>query len=87
MSIDSEMRMQRITRLLRELEYEVGRGFMEAEIDEQISFRFVIPVSRQIVDGVVDCRFETRPIHRHSMMARDLDLAPRLKLVTDHDAT
>jgi hypothetical protein len=54
-------RMERIERLLRELEYEVIRGMMEREIDETLGFRFVVPVSNRIPKGVVECTFRTRP--------------------------
>lgn len=78
---DAEFRMNRIERLLRELQHEIQRGFMEKEIDERISFTFIVPVSRQITDGVVHCSFETRPVHRHSIVGRCLDMKPRLELV------
>ena len=55
------MRMERIERLLHELEYEVTRGIMEHEIDETMGFRFVVPVSRAIPNGIVACEFRTRP--------------------------
>lgn len=81
MNTDAEMRMERINRLFHELRYEIERGFMEGEIDEMIGYQFVVPVSRQITDGVVYCRFETRPVHRGSVMGLDLNPEPRLKLV------
>ena len=56
-------RMERIERLLRELEYEVTRGMLEREIDETIGFRFTVPISNSIPDGVVSCEFRTRPTH------------------------
>lgn len=61
MSTPAQMRMERIERLLKELEYEVTRGIMENEINEHITWRFVIPRSRMIKNGVVECRFETVP--------------------------
>lgn len=57
-------RMERIERLLKELEYEATRGMMDGEIDESLGFRFIVPVSKQIPDGVVQCEFRTRPIPR-----------------------
>jgi hypothetical protein len=72
-------RMERIERLLHELEYEVVRGMMEAEIDESIGFRFYVPVSKQIPDGIVFCEFRTRPVPRH--MWTPEDARPRLKIV------
>lgn len=81
MTTDAQMRMERIERLLRELRYEVERGMMETEIDESIRYEFIVPVSRQLKEGVVWCRFETRPVHRGSAMGRHLNPEPRLKLV------
>lgn len=63
MGKDENYRMERIERLLRELEYEVTRGMMEKEIDERLGFRFVVPVSRNIQHGIVLCEFRTRPAH------------------------
>lgn len=79
--IDKEMRLERIQRLLHELKYEIHRGFMETEIDEFISYEFIVPVSRQVENGIVVCKFETRPVHRDSIMGRQLNQEPRLKLV------
>lgn len=64
---------------MRELEYEVTRGMMEKEIGEEMGFRFYVPISNKIPDGVVFCEFRTRPVQR-VMMSPD-DLQPRLKLV------
>lgn len=61
----TNFRHERISRLLSELRYEVERGMIEAEIDETISFEFFVPISRAIPDGVVQCRFSTRPIPRY----------------------
>jgi hypothetical protein len=54
-------RQERIERLLHELKYEVTRGMLESEIDEHLGFRFIVPVSRKIPNGVVMCEFRTRP--------------------------
>lgn len=81
---DKQFRLERIDRLLRELRYEIERGFMEQEIDESINYQFIVPVSRQVPGGVVACRFETRPIHRQSIMGKDLNLEPRLKLAVNN---
>ena len=81
MTEEKNMRMARINRLLYELRYEVERGFMEREIDECIGYEFIVPVSLQIHDGVVVCRFETRPVHRHSILGKKLNQEPRIKLV------
>ena len=79
--VDKEMRMDRISRLLRELRYEVERGFMESEIDENIGYEFIVPISRKITNGVVWCRFETRPLHRDSMLGKNINFEPKLKIV------
>jgi hypothetical protein len=72
--------MERIQKLLYELQYEVQRGMMEHEIDETLGFRFHVPVSRAIPDGVVFCEFRTRPMPRH-MMHPDDPAGPRLRVV------
>ena len=72
-------RMERIERLLEELKYEITRGMLEAEIDEYISFRFIVPVSKQLQDGVVKCEFRTHPIYAHSM-GMDYMEKPQLRI-------
>ena len=79
MSETSNIRRERIERLLNELRYEVERGMLEHEIDEEMGFRFYVPLSRKIPDGVVFCEFRTRPIARHGMHPDDF--GPRLKVV------
>lgn len=80
MGDSTSFRRERIEKLLRELRYEIKRGMMENEIDEHLSFRFYVPVSRQIHKGVVACRFETRPVPAHMVDSRD-GLQPRLRIV------
>lgn len=79
MTDPTNFRIGRIEKLLHELRYEVERGMLEKDIDETMGFRFYVPVSRAIPDGVVFCEFRTRPIHRY-MMSPD-DLQPRLRVV------
>lgn len=79
MSDPTSFRQERIEKLLHELRYEVERGMLEKEIDETLHFRFYVPISRSIPDGVVFCEFQTRPIPRGMMDPRDLQ--PRLRLV------
>lgn len=67
----SDFRMERIEKLLNELRYEVSRGIMEREIEETISFSFIVPVSGAIPDGVVQCSFETRPVPRYAAIGLD----------------
>jgi hypothetical protein len=77
--VPDEYRWERIKRLLKELRYEVERGMMEQEIDEHLGYRFYVPRSNKIPDGVVFCEFRTRPIPRWNMNPDDLE--PRLQLV------
>jgi len=71
--------MERIERLLQELRYEVERGMMEGEIDETMRFTFIVPTSKAIQNGVVYCRFETRPMHRNTVFGEELE--PKLKVI------
>lgn len=75
----TNFRRERVEKLLHELRYEVERGILERDIDETLGFRFYVPLSNSIPDGVVFCEFRTRPVPRY-MMSPD-DLQPRLKLV------
>ena len=79
MSDPTNFRRERIEKLLHELRYEVERGMLEGDIDETVNFRFYVPISRSIPDGVVRCVFETRPVPR--MFISSDDLQPRLRLV------
>lgn len=79
MNDPTNFRMERIQKLLHELRYEIERGMMEREIDETLGYRFYVPISQRIPDGVVFCEFRTRPVPRH-MMHPD-DLQPRLRVV------
>ena len=83
MSDPTGFRKERIEKLLHELRYEVERGMMENEIEETLGFQFVVPISRSIPDGVVACRFETRPMHRHQAPFGPDGLQPRLRVVKD----
>ena len=72
-------RMERIDRLLHELRYEVERGMLEREVDEHLGFKFIVPVSQKIPNGVVICEFRTRPMPQYAVGIDDLE--PRLKVV------
>jgi len=76
-------RRERIEKLLHELRYEVERGMLERDIDETLTFRFYVPVSRRIPGGVVRCEFSSRPVHHLDVFAHDLE--PRLRLVKSVD--
>jgi len=83
MTDKTNFRQERIEKLLHELRYEVERGMLERDIDESLGFRFYVPISNQIPDGVVLCEFRTRPIHRVEMDHRDIH--PRLRIVGGTD--
>jgi hypothetical protein len=79
MADPTNFRRERIEKLLHELRYEVERGMLERDIEEEMGFRFYVPISNKIPDGVVLCEFKTRPILRHQMSPADIQ--PRLRLV------
>lgn len=79
MSETVNIRRERIERLLNELRYEVERGMLERDVAEEMNFRFYIPLSSKIPNGVVFCEFRTRPVPRLAMSPDALE--PRLKLV------
>jgi hypothetical protein len=79
MTDPTNFRRERIEKLLHELRYEVERGMLERDIDETIEFRFYVPISQAIPDGVVFCKFQTRPIHCYMMEMGAIE--PRLKLI------
>jgi hypothetical protein len=76
---DTNFRRERIEKLLTELRYEIERGMLERDIGEEFTFRFYVPLSNKIKDGVVFCEFRTRPVPRHCMSPDDMQ--PRLRLV------
>lgn len=73
------VRLERIEQLLQQLRYEIEVGMMQHEIDETISFEFAVPLSRAIPDGIVLCRFQTRPMPRHAFGLSHT--TPRLRVV------
>lgn len=77
----TNFRQERIEKLLHELRYEIERGMMERDIEETLSFKFIVPVSRAIPNGVVYCKFETRPVHEYEIMMRAELATPRLRVV------
>jgi hypothetical protein len=80
MSEPANYRMERVERLLRELEYEVTRGMIEGDLDETLGFTFIVPISKAIPrGGVVRAEFRTRPViaaHEPGLLDR-----PRLVVV------
>lgn len=79
MSDATNVRFERVKRLLEELRYEIERGMIEGDVDETLFYRFYVPISKAIPDGVVFCEFRTRPVPR-VMMSPD-EIQPRLRLV------
>ncbi len=63
MNMDNTYRKERIDRLLHELRYEITRGIMDGEIDESMSFQFIVPQS-QLKDCFVIGDFRIRPIRK-----------------------
>jgi hypothetical protein len=81
MTDPTNFRRERIDKLLHELRYEIERGMLEGDIPEELGFRFYVPLSRSIPDGVVFCELRTRPVPRWEMHPNDLQ--PRLRLVKE----
>jgi hypothetical protein len=79
MSDALNIRQERIERILHELRYEIERGIMENEINEEMGFRFSVPLSRKIPNGIVFCEFRTRPCHHYDVAIDDYN--PRLRIV------
>lgn len=79
MSDTTNFRMERIEKLLAELRYEIERGMLNHDIGEELTYRFHVPISSKIPDGMVFCEFRTRPITR--MMVSPDDYEPRLRVV------
>lgn len=78
-------RQERIIKMLHELHYEVRIAMMEGEMDETFTFKFIIPVSKNIRNGIVFCRFETKPISIHPLGMRGIALPPKLQLVKNQE--
>lgn len=78
---EENYRWQRIDRLFHELRYEIERGMIDGEIDESISFRFVVPVSKAIPNGIVVCEFRSRPRPAYEIGFDEELSTARLKVV------
>ncbi|WP_333676821.1 hypothetical protein [Dyella sp.] len=76
----SNLRMERIERILEELRYEITRGMMDGEIEETTVYQFVVPVSKELPGGVVLCQLRTRPMLAAQVHPDLFD--PRLKVIT-----
>lgn len=78
MTETANIRKERIERLLHDLRYEIERGILDGDIEERMEFRFIVPISHRLPDGVVVCEFRTRPVPRRSVYS---DGEPRLRVV------
>jgi len=76
----TNFRLERIKKLLIELRYELERGMLERDIEEELGYRFIVPFSKHFKHGVLACEFRTRPVPREQVMAWEQD-EPRLRLV------
>ena len=58
---------------------------MQGQVDENLTYRFVVPVSREFRDGVVLCEFRTFPTPRSGVFGDWIDGGlmgqPRLKVI------
>lgn len=81
MSEHTNYRKERIERLLLELRYEVERGMVDREIEEQLSFVFIVPLSTAIPSGVVWCEFRTRPMLSYMVPSDYLRDGPKLRVI------
>lgn len=78
----SDVRMERIERLLHDLDYEITRGVMEGDLDsETLNWIRHGPPSRELRGGFVLIEFRTRPIHYSSMLGASIGAEPGLKVI------
>jgi hypothetical protein len=81
MSIDGDMRRERIERLLNELEYEITRGIMNREIDPHMGMSSILPGGPT---GHVSISFDVRPSDgRYAGFGPDR--MPRLRVVENKE--
>ena len=73
------IRKERIEKMLHELQYEIEVGMLQGDIEENLGFDFIIPVSKSIPGGVVVCSFRARPTQRYAVPY--LQGEPRLKVI------
>lgn len=71
MSDITNIRLERVERLLDELRYEMTRGIMEHDLPEEINFGFMLPskVSGKVVVCRLQCAVESQgwpPLHNQS---------------------
>lgn len=87
MSEAAAMRKERIERLLSELQYELVRGLTEGEIEEEMHWRYVLPMSKAIPGGVVTMAFVMRPAPAYAVPTSwGFESNVRLRLVGDSES-
>lgn len=87
MSEAAKRRKERIDVLLEELKYELVRGVMEGEIEEEMHWRYVLPVSKSIPQGVVTMAFIMRPAPGYAVPTSwGFEPQPRLRIVGEDGA-
>jgi hypothetical protein len=84
MSEAAKMRMERITRLIHELEYEIIRGVMEHEIEPDIHFSKVFPCTGR-GDNLARIDLHVSPARTYDTAAQGKRM-PRLRVVSDDPA-
>lgn len=86
MSEAAKIRKERIERLLSELQYELVRGLTDGEIDEEMHWRYVLPMSKAIPGGVVTMAFVMRPAPTYAVPTSwGFEPNVRLRLVGEDD--
>ncbi len=78
---EENYRLKRIERLLNELRYEVVRGMMEGGISEWLSFKFFVPTSKEVKNGMVKCEFKTEPFDARFLSSAEHHEFPKLRLI------
>lgn len=79
--MNNNFRLERIEKLMHELRHEITRGIMENEIEETMTFNFVVPVSRIFPKGCVCFRLETRPMPTYQARPFDVCETPELRVI------
>lgn len=65
MTDTTNFRKERIEKLLYELRYEIERGIMEHDIDDNLGFQFIVPISNSKPNGIVFGEFRTRAMSHY----------------------
>ena len=50
---------------------------MEGDIDERLGYEFFVPKSRILEGGIVQCKFESKPVFYNTVMYNE----PKLRVV------